>query len=202
MGSSMGGMQAWLWGERYPRMMDVLVPTASLPIAMSGRNWMLRRMLTQSIRNDPEWNGGNYLAQPSRMTQYLQFFNIATSGGTQALQRQAPNAAAGDAIIARRMAAPFDGDANDLLYQWESSADYDPSAGLEKIQAVVLAINSADDERNPAELGVMERAIKRVRNGRYLLLPGGPDTRGHGTTGAAKLFSQELADLLRQAPRR
>jgi homoserine O-acetyltransferase len=182
--------------------MDALVPTASLPIAMSGRNWMLRRLLTQSIRNDPEWQQGDYTAQPSRMNQYLQFFSVATSGGTQALYRQAPNAATGDAVVARRLAAPFDGDANDVLYQWESSADYDPSSGLEKIQAVVLAINSADDERNPAELGIMEREIKRVRNGRYLLLPGGPETRGHGTTGMARLYGKDLAELLQKAPAR
>jgi homoserine O-acetyltransferase/O-succinyltransferase len=201
-GNSMGGMQAWIWGGRYPDFMDALVPMACLPVAMSGRNWMLRRMLTQSIRNDPEWNGGNYSAQPRGMQTHLLYYGLATIGGNQALYKQAPSAANGDEVIAKRLALPFRGDANDILYQWESSYDYDPSAGLERIQAAVLALNSSDDERNPPELGVMEREMKRVKNGRYALIPGGPDTRGHGTTGMAKLYKQQLAELLQQAPRR
>ena len=104
--------------------------------------------------------------------------------------------------IAQRLAQPFRGDANDTLYQWESSADYDPSAGLDRIAAAVLAINSSDDERNPPELGVMERELKRIRNARYVLIPGTPDTRGHGTTGMAKLWKQHLVELLLQAPRK
>lgn len=200
-GNSMGGMQAWIWGTRYPGFMDALVPMACLPVAMSGRNWMLRRMLTQSIRNDPEWNGGNYSGQPRGMQNHLLYFNLATIGGNQALFKQAPSAEKGDQVIAAALAQPFRGDANDVLFQWESSFDYDPSAGLERIQASVLAINSSDDERNPPELGVMEREMKRVRNGRYLLLPGGPDTRGHGTTAMARLYKEPLAELLRQAPR-
>jgi homoserine O-acetyltransferase len=201
-GNSMGGMQVWMWGTRYPEFMDALVPMACLPTAMSGRNWMLRRMLTQSIRNDPEWNNGNYTAQPRGMQTHLLYFGLATIGGNQALYKQAPTSAKGDAIIAQRLALPFRGDANDTLYQWESSADYDPSQGLERITAMLLAINSSDDERNPPELGVMEREIKRVQHGRYLLVPGGPDTRGHGTTGMAKLWKQNLVELLQQAPRK
>jgi len=201
-GNSMGGMQAWIWGVRYPVFMDALVPMACLPVAMSGRNWMLRRMLTHSIRNDPEWNSGNYTAQPRGMQEHLVYFALATTGGNQALYRQAPTAAKADDLIAKRLAAPFRGDANDVLYQWESSFDYDPSPGLERIQAAVLAINSSDDERNPSELGVMEREIKRIKNVRYMLIPGSPDTRGHGTTGMAKLYKKDLAELLQQAPRR
>lgn len=202
LGNSMGGMQVWLWGTRYPDFMDALVPMACLPAAMSGRNHMLRRMLTQSIRNDPEWMGGNYSVQPKNMLRHLFYYGLATSGGNQALLRQAPDWKKGDEFIAQRLAAPFRGDANDVLYQWESSADYDPSANLERIQAMLLAINASDDERNPPELGVMESAMKRVKNGRYLLLQGGPDTRGHGTTGMAKLWKQHLEQLLREAPRR
>jgi len=200
-GNSMGGMQAWIWGGRYPDFMDALVPMACLPVAMSGRNWMLRRMLTQSIRNDPEWAGGYYTAQPRAMQTHLLYFSLATIGGNLALYKQAPSSAKGDELIAKQLAQPFRGDANDLLFQWESSYDYDPSPGLERIQAAVLALNSSDDERNPPELGVMEREIKRVRNGRYVLIPGGPDTRGHGTTGMARLYKQDLADLLQKAPR-
>jgi homoserine O-acetyltransferase len=202
LGNSMGGMQAWIWGTRYPEFMDALVPMACLPVAMSGRNWALRRMLTQSIRNDPEWNNGNYTAQPRGMQTHLLYFNLATIGGNQALYKQAPSAAKADELIDKRLAEPFRGDANDVLYQWESSYDYDPSPGLERIQAAVLALNSSDDERNPPELGVMEREIKRITDARYVLIPGGPDTRGHGTTGMAKLWKQNLAELLQQAPRR
>jgi len=201
-GNSMGGMQAWIWGGRYPEFMDALVPMACLPVAMSGRNWMLRRMLTQSIRKDPEWMDGNYTAQPRNMQSHLLYFGLATIGGNQALFKQTPTAAQGDELIAKRLALPFRGDANDVLYQWESSYDYDPSPNLERIRATVLALNSSDDERNPPELGVMEREMRRVGNGRYLLIPGGPDTRGHGTTGMAKLYKNELAVLLQQAPRR
>ena len=202
LGNSMGGMQVWMWGSRYPSFMDALVPMACLPVAMSGRNYMLRKMLTQSIRNDPEWLGGNYATQPKNMQAYLLTYGLATIGGNQALYKQAPSAAKGDEFIAARLGQPFRGDANDTLYQWESSADFDPSAGLERIAAMLVAINSSDDERNPPELGVMESAIKRVKNGRYVLLQGGPDTRGHGTTGMAKLWKQHLAELLQQAPRR
>ncbi len=201
-GNSMGGMQAWLWAQQYPALMDAVVPMACMPTAMSGRNWILRRMLTQSIRNDPEWAGGNYTAQPKGMQTHLTYFALATSGGNQALQKQAPTSARGDALVAQRIAAPFTGDANDVLYQWESSANFDASAGLEKIEAAVLAINSSDDERNPPELGVMEREIKRVKNGRYLLVPGSPETAGHGSTGMARLYAKELEELLRTAPKR
>ena len=176
--------------------MDVAVPMACQPGAMSGRNWMMRRLLIDSIRNDPEWNNGNYTAQPRSMQRPLTYFSIATSGGNIALYNAAPTAAQGDALLAKRLAAPFRGDANDVLYQWESSADYNPSPRLERIQATVLAINSADDERNPPELGMMERAMKRVKNGRLLLIPESADTRGHGTTGMAKFYKKELAELL------
>ena len=201
-GNSMGGMQAWMWAVQHPEAMDAIVPMASLPVAMGARNWMLRRMLTQAIRNDPEWNGGNYTAQPRGMQNHLTYFSLATSNGNQALYRQAPTAAQADELVAKRLAAPFTGDANDVLYQWESSADYDPSAGLERIQAEVLAINSADDERNPPELGVMEREMKRLKRGTYVLIPGSPTTSGHGTTGQAALYKKDIAELLQRAPKR
>jgi homoserine O-acetyltransferase len=202
MGNSMGGMQTWLWGTKFPGFADALLPMACLPVAMSGRNHMLRRMLTQAIRTDPDWMGGNYAQQPPSMQRHLLTYGLATIGGNQALYKQAPDYKAGDAFIAQRLAQPFRGDANDTLYQWESSADYDPSPGLERITAMVVAVNASDDERNPPELGVMEAAMKRLKNGRYVLLQGGPDTRGHGTTGMAKLWKQHLAALLQAAPRR
>jgi homoserine O-acetyltransferase len=201
LGNSMGGMQTWIWGVKYPDFMDALVPMACQPTEMSGRNWMLRRLLVEAIRRDPDWNGGNYSAQPRGIQALLVQFGIATSGGSQALYRQAPSREKGDQIVAQRLAQPFRGDANDVLYQWESSDDYNPSPGLERIRAALLAINSADDERNPPELGILEREIKRVENGRYVLIPASDQTRGHATTGNAALWKQHLADLLQRAPR-
>jgi len=201
LGNSMGGMQTWLFAQKYPDFMDVAVPMASLPTPMSSRNWMLRRLIIDSIRNDPEWMNGNYTKQP-RSAQFASvFFGIATSGGTQALYKAAPTREKADAMLDQRLGAPFTADANDVLYQWDSSRDYDPSPGLERIRAVVLAINAADDERNPPELGLLDREIKRVKNGRVLLIPASDQTAGHGTTGQARFWKKELAELLQTAPR-
>ena len=200
-GNSMGGMQTWMWAQTYPGMMDVAVPMASMPTEMSGRNWMLRRMLTDSIRKDPEWQGGNYIQQPRSLQFASVFYGAASIGGNQGLLKLAPTREKADALLQQRLTNAFLGDANDHLYQWESSRDYNPAPGLNKITAAVLAINSADDERNPPELGVMEREIKRIKNARLLLIPGGADTFGHGTTAFAKFWKKDLADLLQLAPR-
>ena len=201
-GNSMGGMKTWIWAQKYPHFMDVAVPMASLPVEMSGRNWMTRRLIIDSIRNDPEWMNGEYTKQP-RSTQFASvFFAIATNGGNQALNKAAPTRAKADQLLDARLKAASTADANDVLYQWDSSRDYNPSPGLERIQATLLAINSADDERNPPELGLLEREIKRVKNGRVLLIPGSENTAGHGTTAQAKFWAKELAQLLQSAPRR
>ncbi len=197
-GNSMGGMQTWLWGEKYPNAMDALVPMASQPTEMASRNWMLRRMLSETIRSDPEWNGGNYTAQPRFLKIANVFFGIATSGGSLAYQELAGKHAAADKFVTDRLAAPMPADANDFLYQWESSADYDAAPGLERIQAALLAINSADDERNPPETGLLDREIKRVKNGRVYLIPASTETRGHGTTGMAKFYKPQLDAFLAQ----
>ncbi len=202
MGNSMGGMETWIWAQKYPAFMDVAVPMASLPTEMASRNWMTRRLIIDSIRNDPEWMGGNYTKQPRSVQFASVFFGIATSGGNQALLRVAPTREKADALLDARLKAPFTNDANDALYQWDSSRDYNPSAGLERIQATLLAINAADDERNPPETGVLEREIKRVKNGRIYLIPGSEQTAGHGTTGQAKFWAKELGQLLQAAPRR
>jgi homoserine O-acetyltransferase len=201
-GNSMGGMQAWLWGERHPDFMDAIVPMACQPTEMAGRNWMMRRLLVESIRSDPGYQNGNYTTQPRSVALALTVFGVATSGGTQAYHAQAPNRAKADEIVAARLATPVTADANDLVYQWESSADYDASRDLERIEATVLAINSADDERNPPELGIMEREMKRVKHGRFVLLPTTAESRGHATTAFARLWKQHLDELLRTAPRR
>jgi homoserine O-acetyltransferase/O-succinyltransferase len=201
LGNSMGGMQTWIWAQKYPGFMDVAVPMASLPTAMSGRNWMMRRLIIDSIRNDPEWLNGNYTRQP-RSAQFASvFFGLATNGGNQALFKAAPTREKADQVVDQRLAAPFRGDANDILFQWDSSRDYNPSPGLERIEAALLAINSADDERNPPELGVLDREIRRVRSGRVLLIPASESTAGHGTTGQARFWKKELEELLRAAPR-
>ncbi len=200
-GNSMGGMQAWIWAQKYPDMMDIAVPMASLPTEMSGRNWMLRRLLVDAIRNDPGYLDGNYAAQPKALQFASVFFATATNGGNQALMKAGATRDKADALITQRLSGPFAGDANDHLYQWDSSRDYNPSAGLERIRATLLAINSADDERNPPELGILEREIKRVKNGRVLLIPASEATAGHGTTGQARFWQADLRQLLQDAPR-
>ena len=198
----MGGMNVWMWGEKYPDFMDTLVPMASQPSAMSSRNWMMRRLIIDSIRNDPDWKNGNYTSQP-RSAQFASvFYGVATAGGTLAYQKMAPTREAADSLLDKRLAAPSTADTNDVLYQWASSGDYDPSAGLERIQATVLAINSADDERNPPETGIMESDLKRIKNARLFLIPASVDTRGHATAVFAKFWKQQVQDLLQTAPRR
>ncbi|MDH3418502.1 MAG: alpha/beta fold hydrolase [Gammaproteobacteria bacterium] len=201
-GNSAGGMQTWVWGAMYPDFMDALAPMAALPMPMSGRNWMMRRMLIDGIRNDPDWNGGNYTSQPQTWPRALAYFRFATTGGTRAVYKATPTREATDRAIAARLEAGTPLDANDVLYAYEASRNYDPSPDLERIEAALLAIVAEDDERNPAELGVLEREIPRVRNGRYLVIPASEDTRGHGTTRNASLWKHELAELLRTAPDR
>jgi homoserine O-acetyltransferase/O-succinyltransferase len=162
---------------------------------------MMRRLLTDSIRNDLEWNGGNCSTQPRAVRVANVWFGVATIGGSQAYYKAAPTRVQADKIVAERLAAPFTADANDFLYQWDSSDDYNPAPGLERIQATLLAINSADDERNPPELGIMERELKRVKGGRLYLIPGSEETRGHGTTGMAKFWKGQLQELLAGAAR-
>ena len=202
MGNSMGGMHTWIWGVVYPDFMDALVPMASQPTEMSSRNWMMRRLITDSIRNDPEWNGGNYTTQPKSAQVASVFYGIATNGGTLAYQRNAPTRERADKLLDDRLAAPFRADANDVLYQWDSSRDYNPAPGLERIEAALLAINAADDERNPPETGLMERELKRVKNGKLHLIPASEQTSGHGTTAQAKFYIEPLRQLMQTAPKR
>jgi len=194
-------MHVWIWAQKHPAFMDVAVPMASLPAEMSGRNWLMRRLIIDGIRSDPEYMDGNYAKQPRSLQFTSVFFAIGTNGGNQGLYKLAPTRDKADALLDQRLKASFAGDANDHVYQWDASRDYYPAPGLERIQATLLAINSADDERNPPELGLLDREIKRVRNGRVLLIPGSDKTFGHGTTGQAKFWKQALADLLQGAPR-
>jgi homoserine O-acetyltransferase len=201
-GNSMGGMHAWLWAEKYPDMMDAVVPMASQPAAMAARNWILRRMMIETIRNDPDYNNGNYTSQPRMMKYAVAAYGFATSGGTLAYQSHAPTAARADQLIDERLAAGVTTDANDFIYQWEASHDYDASVGLSRIEATLLAINSADDERNPPETGVTLDAIKAIKRGSLYLIPASAETRGHGTTASARFYKSELEQLLKSAPAR
>jgi homoserine O-acetyltransferase len=200
-GNSMGGMHTWLWGGCYPDFAEVLVPMASQPTPMASRNWMLRRLKIEMIRNDPGYNNGDYTEQPKSMKLASVFYATATNGGTLALQKAAPMRAAADKLVDERLKAPFTADANDYIYAWESSAAYDPTAGLAKTTAALLAINAADDERNPPETGLTEAAMRKVKNGRLFLIPASEETRGHATTGMAKFYAKELAAFLESAPR-
>ena len=201
-GNSMGGMLTWMWGEAHPDFMDALVPLASTPAPMAGRNWMLRRMLIESIKADPTWNNGNYTSQPPAFKTANIMFGIATTGGTLAIQKQAATHEAADRQVEARLNAPAGGDANDAIYQWDSSRDYDPSPGLERITAPLLAINSTDDERNPAETGLLQKGVARVKQGRAFLIPGSDATNGHGTTGVARNWSDQLRAFLASVPAR
>jgi len=200
-GFSMGGMETWIFAQKYAGLTDIAVPMASLPTEMSGRNWMLRRLVIDSIRKDPEWLNGNY-TKPLPSAQFASvFYTLATLGGNLALQKAAPTREKADGIVNQRLAARFTADANDVLYQYESSRDYNAAAGLEKIQAELLAINSADDERNPGELGLLEREVKRVKKGRVLLIPASEQTAGHATAYFARFWKKEVGELLQTAPR-
>jgi homoserine O-acetyltransferase len=196
MGNSMGGMLTWVWGETHPDFMDGLVPLAATPAPMSGRNWILRRMFIETIKSDTAWNSGDYIRQPNSLRMANAFFGFATSGGNLGLQKRAPTREAGDRLVDAQLAASFATDANDAIYQLDASRDYDPSSKLGRITAPLLAITSADDERNPPETRLMERGIAQVKKGQVFLIPASEDTRGHGTTAAAKFWKDRLAQFL------
>jgi homoserine O-acetyltransferase len=199
MGTSMGGMQTWVWGETYPDFMDALMPLASLPVQIAGRNRMQRRMIIDAIRNDPEWMNGEYKSEPRGVIAANYILMIMGSSPLQ-MQKQAPTRDTADkqfedqikALVART-------DANDMLYQFESSRDYDPQPRLESIKAPLIAVNSADDEINPPELGILETQIKRVKGGRAVVLPITDQTRGHGTHTIAAVWKANLAELLEES---
>jgi homoserine O-acetyltransferase len=200
-GNSMGGMHVWVWGVKYPAMMDGLMPMASQPTAMAGRNWMMRRLLIESIKADPGYQDGNYTQQPRAVRSAQAMFDAATSGGTLALSAAAPTAAAADAWVDQRLATARN-DANDVIWQFDAAHDYDPSPGLDRIAAPVLAVNAADDERNPVETGLMVRAMARLPSGRLYVVPAGPATRGHATTGNVTLWQDQLTAFLSTLQRR
>jgi homoserine O-acetyltransferase len=198
MGTSMGGMHTWLWGETHPEFMDALMPLASLPTQISGRNRAWRRMIIDAIRGDPEWRNGDYPAQPQSLRTTAEMLWLMSSNPLLR-QQEAPTFAKTDEALDKFVADYVKaGDANDVLYAVEASHDYDPGPALEKIQAPLLAINSADDLINPPELGILEREIKRVPHGRALVIPLSDKTKGHGSHTLAGLWKDELVKLLKE----
>jgi len=196
LGTSMGGMQTWMWGEMYPTFMDGLVPIASQPIAISGRNWITRRIRIEAIRNDPEWNGGNYDRNPTRYVYTLPLAQLMTENVVR-LQDMAPTRESADAFYQKLVGDARRNDANNVLYATEAVMDYDPSKDLETIRARLLAINFADDALNPPELNVLEPAIRRIPNAKHVLIPAGPDTHGHFTYMRAAMWKRHLAEFMR-----
>jgi homoserine O-acetyltransferase len=183
-------------------MMDALAPLASQPAAMASRNWMMRKLVIETIKADPAYHGGDYTSPPPSMKYAQAFFSVGTSGGNLGWQSRTASHAAADKTIADMLARPETGDANDTIWQMDASRDYDPAPGLGNITAAVLAINSADDERNPPELGTTEQAVKTLKNARYYLIPASSETRGHGTAGMVHLwqapFTQWLATVAKR----
>jgi homoserine O-acetyltransferase len=194
MGTSMGAMHSWVWGEMYPEFMDALMPLASAPVEIAGRNRLLRDMIMDAIRSDPDYKNGDY-DRPIHGLRGAQYgLTMMTSSPLQ-MQKQYPTRDKADAGFNRLMETAMSKDANDTLYQFASSSDYNPEPELEKIKARLIAVNSADDAVNPPELGILERCIKRVKYGRYVLIPTSDETRGHGTHSVAKLWKQYVVEL-------
>jgi len=198
MGTSMGGMHTWLWGELHPDFMDALMPLASLPTQISGRNRAWRRMVIDAIRYDPTWNGGEYKTQPPSLRTAAEMLWLMSSNPVLR-QKDAPTLGKTDEVLDKfvEQIVKTD-DANDVLYALEASHDYDPGPNLEKIVAPLLAINFADDLINPPELGILEREIKRVPHGRAIVIPFSDQTRGHGSHTLAALWKDQLVDLLKE----
>ena len=198
MGTSMGGMHTWLWGELHPEFMDALMPLASLPAQISARNRGWRRMIIDAIRNDPDWHGGDYARQPPSLRTAAEMLWFMSSNPVLR-QKEAPTLAKTDEVLDKFVDGIVKADdANDVLYALEASHDYDPGPNLEKIRAPLLAINSADDLINPPELGILEREIKRAPKGRAVVIPLSDKTHGHGSHTLAALWKDQLMSLLKE----
>lgn len=203
MGTSMGCMHSWIWAETWPALMDGIVPLACIPTAIAGRNRLWRKAAMDAIRSDPAWAGGEYKVQPPGLKSAWTLV-LMVSGNPGLYQRLAPTRDSADAYLTAaygRYAESGFGDANDALYALDASRDYDPSGRLGEITARVLAINSADDQINPPDLGLMERLIPRVRGARYVLIPESENTVGHGTHTRAAVWKSYLAEFLATLPR-
>jgi homoserine O-acetyltransferase/O-succinyltransferase len=197
LGSSMGGMHSWMWGYMFPDLMDGVVPIASQPIQVSGKNWIQRRVAIEAIRNDPDWNGGNYTKNPSHYIYTVPYGFVQTENIVQ-IQNMAPTRAAADELYNRLVEAAKKRDANDVLWGIEAVMDYDPGPHLEKIKAKLLAINFGDDGTNAPELGTLEAGVKRIKNARYVIVPGTKETHGHFTHLRAKFWASHLSEFMKE----
>ncbi len=199
LGTSMGCMQSFVWGETYPDFMDALAPFACLPVPLAGRNRMMRYMAIQAIRQDPAWMDGEYKTQPVQGLRTANEMLLVMGSSPLQMQKQAPTREQAeqyvDHYLERTMATT---DANNMIFYLNASRNYDPSPKLDTIKAPVLWINSADDYINPPELGIAEQMVKRIPHGRFVLLPISDATRGHGTHTMAAVWKQYLADFLRE----
>jgi homoserine O-acetyltransferase/O-succinyltransferase len=202
LGTSMGCMHSWVWGETYPEFMDALMPLACLPVQIAGRNRVWRKMLMDAVRTDPEWKNGDYTTEPRAAIQAIVDFLIIAGGAPLPMQNEYPTRDAADKFLADYTAhtSPTE-DANNMLYAVNASRNYDPSGGLGKITAQVMFVNSADDFINPPELGIAEQKIKEVKNGKFVLIPASAETHGHGTHTWAAIWQQYLKELLEKSAR-
>jgi len=201
MGTSMGGMHSWLWSEQHTDFIDAAMPLASQPVEIAGRNRMMRRMIIDSIRNDPAWNNGEYKEQPRGLADALHILILMSSAPVR-MQKEEPTRDLADKYLEDYVADHVKTtDANDMLYYFDASRNYNPEPQLEKITAPLTAVNSADDTINPPELKIIDRAIQRVKNGKYVLLPITDQTRGHGTHSWPAIWGEHLAELLKRSER-
>jgi homoserine O-acetyltransferase/O-succinyltransferase len=197
LGSSMGGMHSWMWGYMFPDLMDGVVPIASQPVQVSGKNWIQRRVAIEAIRNDPDWNGGNYTKNPSHYIYTVPYGFVQTENVVQ-IQNMAPTQAAADELYKKLVEDAKKRDANDVLWGIEAVMDYDPGPHLEKIKAKLLAINFGDDGTNAPELGTLEAGVKRIKDARYVIVPASKDTHGHFTHLRAKFWASHLAEFMKE----
>lgn len=199
MGTSMGGMHTWLWSEQHPDFMDAAMPLASLPVEIAGRNRMTRRMIMDAIRTSPDWNNGEYKEQPHGLAAALDILLMMGSAPLR-MQKELPTREKADKFledfIASRMKTT---DANDMIYYFDASRNYNPEPLLAKIIAPLTAVNSADDQINPPELQILEKDIKQVKNGKFVLLPITDETRGHGTHTWPAIWGDHLEALLKRS---
>jgi homoserine O-acetyltransferase len=202
LGTSMGCMQSFVWGTTHPGFADALMPLACLPTAIAGRNRMMRYMGIQAITQDPAWKGGEYTEQPLQGLRTANRMLLVMGSSPLLMQKAAPTREQAekyvDDYLARALART---DANDLMYQLDASRNYDPSGALAKIEVPVRFVNSADDYVNPPELGLAEELTKRMPRAKFVLIPTGPETRGHGTHTHAALWKGHLVELLRESER-
>jgi homoserine O-acetyltransferase len=197
LGTSMGCMHTWMWGEIHPDFVDALMPLACLPVPIAGRNRVWRDLIIDAIRSDPDWRQGEYRTQPAGALRTAAGLLLIAGSAPIQMQLALPTRDAADQFVQKYMERELqDLDANDFLYQVSASRDYDPSGELEKIRAPVMWVNSADDFINPPDLGIAEREIKRVPKGRFVLLPASDQTHGHGTHTWAAVWQQYLGQLL------